>query len=456
MLRLGRVHRRRVHLGKLLTFIREHQADVSQLLFLAAGLIGVCSQAFSRADPGAEMITLAYNVANHGTFANPFSVLSTGPTAANPPLYPIAVAGLIKVVHSPVLVYYIAVLGCILVNAITAVLLLRISSLFYEDIIPGVIASLLWLPTMQPLPGWDTNYTIAGLLLFCLVASSSTRHGADLGKRAAVAGAIAGLLFLLNPSSLLVSLSWVAFLLWRARADPQRRLRSSLVILAVVCAFVVGWCARNNRQLGAFVVRTNLGMTLYSSNNDCAESSMLRNELSGCYQTHHPNTSVREAELLRAMGEVQYDRKRISDTKDWVHANPAKFLKLTMRRVLEFWFPAVEVVPAGAGHSANNEKVIADYVRNWIKQQNGIAYAIWIVTGLSIPGLIFMVRRREAVTLFVLVVMAIYPLMYYVVVSDTRYRYPVWWLSLLPAGYFIREVVSGRSRSAGKPGRLNC
>jgi len=51
--------------------------------------------------------------------------------------------------------------------------------------------------------------------------------------------------------------------------------------------------------------------------------------------------------------------------------------------------------------------------------------------------------------LFVLFVLFIYPLMYYVVVSDVRYRLPVLWLSLLPAGYFLTysaQRVLNRSR----------
>lgn len=453
MLRWEEIQKGRVYLEKLLNSIRSHQTDVSELLFLAAGVIGVCSQVLHPADAGAEMMSLAENLANHGTFANPFSILATGPTAANPPLYPLVVAGFIKILHIPILVYGAAVLGCVLANAIAAVLLLRLAVVFYGDIIPGVIAAILWLTTMQAMPGWDTNYTIAGLLFFCLVTSSSTKTATVLNKRAILAGVIVGLLFLLNPASLLVSVPWIAFLLWRTKTNLRRGVKSSVVILAVLCAFVCGWCGRNQHELGAFVARTNLGMTLYASNNDCAESSMFKNELSGCYQVHHPNTNIREAELLRTVGEVKYDRMRIADTKNWVRANPASFLKLTAMRVLEFWFPAVAVVPIRPGNSANNYD-IPDWVRHWVSQQNGIAYAIWLVTGLSVPGLILMVRRREAVTLFVFAVLAVYPLMYYVVVSDMRYRYPVLWLSLLPAGYFIREVVSRNGRPAGKSDRL--
>jgi hypothetical protein len=64
-----------------------------------------------------------------------------------------------------------------------------------------------------------------------------------------------------------------------------------------------------------------------------------------------------------------------------------------------------------------------------------MTYIIWLATALSIPGLIVMARRREPVILFVAAVLLIYPLAYYFVVTDVRYRYPVLWLSLLPAGY---------------------
>ena len=83
-----------------------------------------------------------------------------------------------------------------------------------------------------------------------------------------------------------------------------------------------------------------------------------------------------------------------------------------------------------------------------------MTYIIWLATALSVPGLILMALRREPVTLFVAAVLLIYPLMYYVVVSDVRYRYPVLWLSLLQAGYLIARIVSnaGRLRSGFLPG----
>jgi hypothetical protein len=65
---------------------------------------------------------------------------------------------------------------------------------------------------------------------------------------------------------------------------------------------------------------------------------------------------------------------------------------------------------------------------------------LWIVTLFSIPGLVLMAYRRERVTLFVVLVLIAFPLLYYVVISDVRYRIPVLWLSLLPAGYLLANA----------------
>src|SRR4051794_25040894 len=46
---------------------------------------------------GFEMAAIARNVVDSGTFGNPFEPQVTGPTASNPPLYPLFLAGLMRV-----------------------------------------------------------------------------------------------------------------------------------------------------------------------------------------------------------------------------------------------------------------------------------------------------------------------------------------------------------------------
>lgn len=404
-------------LEKALPAVDKRYATTCFALFIAGALVGV----FQLSQPvyfQAEMVNLATNLAKHGSFANPFSVLKTGYTAANPPGYPFFLAVLMKFLRIQFLVFAAATTGNIIVNALTASLLPRVSRLFYGDMLPGVVASILWMASMQLVPGWDADYTLVGLLLFCLCFASFPQGTVKSIAFSCLAGTVAGLLFLMNPSSVLVVLPWVAFLVLRRRLG----LKEAAILLAALFLIIFAWMARNDRRLGAFVVRTNLGMTLYASDNDCAQPSMIADELNHCYQSHHPNTSLSEAQLVRSLGEVKYSHMRLADTEEWIKTHPGKFRLLILQRFRDFWFP-----PLVSSRT--------------LQQPRYSTWAIWVSTALSIPGLILMLYRREFVTLFVATVLLLYPLMYYVVVSDVRYRYPVLWLTLLPAGYCVRQVL---------------
>jgi len=393
-------------------------------LFALGALIGVLQLSSPVGfGSGFEMVALGKNLAERGSFANPVSVLATGPTAANPPLYPVFLALLTVVFRIPSLILLAAMFGNMVANAFTAAWLPRVSEIFYGDIWPGIVASLLWLASAQLMPSWDASFTVAGLLLFCLFSAS--HFGTSQGSlRAPLAGLIASLLFLLNPSSMLISVPWIVYLMFRRKMVW----RQAVVLLSTLVIAISLWMGRNYIQLGAFVVRTNLGMTLYASNNDCAGSSMIADQSNNCFQAHHPNVSLKEAQLLRKIGEVEYDRRRTADAVSWIKAHHGQFEVLTMDRIREFWFPPLIQSPFKAG-------------------------MIWAATILSIPGLILMTYRRERITPFVLSVLLIYPPMYYMVVSDVRYRYPVLWLSLLPAGYLVCHVRQLGHRPPGKAER---
>lgn len=402
--------------------VDKRYADICFGLFVAGAIAGALQ--LIRPVPfgdGFEMVAIAKNLAAHGTFSNPFWVLKTGPTAANPPLYPLLLAVLIKVFRLPALILAMACVGNIIMNALTASLLPRISRLFYGTWIPGAIAAIFWIVSAQLMPAWDVSYTVAGLLVFCLIFAGDERPKGLWAGTWFVPGVLAGLLFLLNPSSVLITVSWILWLAFRRRVS----LRQGVAVFVVLCVFVVAWMARNRYQLGAYVARTNLGFTLYASNNDCAQATMFADESQNCYQSNHPNTSLAEAKLLRSMGEIKYDRLRTKATERWIESHPGRFGELTAERFRDFWFPPMEKLPY-------------------------TACMIWIATALSIPGLILMIRRRHPLSIYVLAVLFIYPLMYYTVVSDVRYRYPVLWLTLLPAGYCILQLWPARFKRLAK------
>ncbi len=413
---------------------------LSLLLFLAGVLAGILHLAISRgfAFGGRfETVAIAHSLALHGAFADPYDVGPTGSTAVNPPLYPLLLAGLFKLLKDPLAVARAALAANLILNALTAMLLPRVSLVMFEDPAPGILAAVPWLVATRPMPAWDAAWTVTGLVLFCLLSASTTKPGKDSVRNSALAGLAAAALALFNPASLLISMPWIAYLVVTRRGDVNRgtfrAARYCGVLLATISLALSPWMLRNDLRVGGAVLRTGFGMSLYASNNDCAVPSLAEEVHAGCFQLYHPNASPGEAQLIRTLGEAAYDRKRTADAMEWIGSHRERFLRLTLSRVREFWFPD----PEGDFYSAG---------------------AIWLITGLSIPGLILMVVRRKAAVLYLLAVSLIYPLLYYISIADVRYRYPALWISALAAGYWVCycvpqvltacRVTSGRNRGA--------
>ena len=389
--------------------------EISFYLFALGGAVGLLNlaQVLPFGD-GFEMVALAKNLANHGAYANPLLVLPTGPSAYCPPMYPLLLALFFKVLRVPILVMLAASLGNIVVNALTAAWLPRISWVFFGDALPGVFASVFWLMSVQLMPSWDSGCTVSLLLLLILYSSATVKKGS--WKPHAAAGLLAGIIFLFNPMTVLVMLPWMAYRMAVCGASRKHKAQYGCVFLGVFAFAVLPWILRNERQVGGFVVRTSMGLTLYISNTDCSSTSLYEDLHSGCALKYEPNFNVNEAQAMRNLGELNYDRQRLGAAKAWVQAHPAQFRRLTLARMVAFWFPQREEHPFKAS-------------------------VIWIATILSLPGLGLMAYDRKRVIVFVLFVLAVYPPIYYVVVSDVRYRYPVLWLTFLSAGYLLTRLL---------------
>jgi hypothetical protein len=399
-------------------------------LFLAAWIAGlgqflfIGGYGFGRAY---EMAAIGRSLAEHGTYANPFAPAITGPTALVPPIHPLFLAALLRIFRTAAGMHIAAVFANILANAAIAALLPRLAAVCYGDARIGVIGGALWIVSMRLLPQWDVSNTILGLICFCLLTARNVGRG-ESGAWALGAGALAGLLLLLNPASAFVMGPWMIWLFVRHQVGWRTAARYSAIAAAAMAISVAPWLARNYRIWGVPVLRTSLGITLYSSNSDCAEPSLYQEAVSGCIQKTFPVDSASEAQLLRTLGEVRYDRMRTADTLRWIRSHPKRFAELTAGRIRDFWFPS----PMGSTYTC---------------------YAIWGITLLSIPGIILALRRGLAIAPLILSVWVIYPAMYYVVVSCDRYRYPILWTSLLPAAYAIEAMTASGFRRAWRPAR---
>jgi hypothetical protein len=365
---------------------------------------------------GWETVAIARELARTGAFANPFQAGPSGATAVIAPLFPMYLAALIKLLGDTPVFAFAAILAAVLAQALHAALLPRVSVLFFGEARSGIFAGLLSAFAFRLMPQWDAPFAACALLLFLLNANPST------WRASAFNGAGAGLLLLTNPATILITGPWMVYLCWRRKMSLTR----VAVFGAMVFLTALPWMLRNDSKLETFSVKDNFGMTVYASNNDCAKSSLAASSASGCYDAMHPNSSAQELLTLNRLGEARYDSVRTDDTVRWVRSHPDDFARLTVRRVFDFWFP-----PAAAPLDS--------------------VFTIWVATSLSVPGLILLMYRRVPVSLYIIAVAATYPLLYYVVVSDVRYRYPLLWLSLLCAGYLLDDVATRRSV---KPGRF--
>ena len=364
---------------------------------------------------GFEAVAIARNLAFHGVFANPFANVETGPSAHLAPLFPFFLAALLKIFGNTALFVIAASLATIAMHGLHAALLPWISALFFGNARPGVYAAILSiaLPALQFTPAWEAIYTAVGAMLFCLFTEWLLRKKDHSLLRGTAAGICCGVLLLLNPATLFLCAPWLLFLLIRRR-------NSVAVFAAFVCAaFLVclPWNVRNYAQFHRwFFIRDNLGLELYGSNMDGASSSDAVNQVNGNHIATQLHDNPREAAKMLRMGEVEYNRARMADATAWIRTHPGRFLGLTARRFVEFWFPN----PAG----------VSMY-----------SYSIWAITALSIPGILIMLKERTPAVWFVISVLAMYPVIYYFVQTSIRFRYPVLWLSLLPAGYWIAGML---------------
>lgn len=403
----------------MMSFSVSRRGLIPALFFVAAFIATAFQYPTVRLGNGFETLAIARNLAEHGQFANPFSPRLTGPTAHTAPIYPAFLALLIWTFGNSVF-FALAVNGITMaVHSLHAALLPSVSQLFFQDRRPGIWAAavMIALPVFFLFPQYEIMYVATGLMLFCLATSRLTLQ--DRIVPALASGVGIGLLALLNPASIVVAVLWLAYLLWRHR--PPHAARFACCTALAVAVTLAPWTWRNYRLFHSlFFVRDNLGLELYVANNDFAEASFALNEANGCHRRMHPGSSDVEVRECQALGETEYYRRRGAAALDWIHRHPGRFASLTAARFRMFWFPDADDSPS--------------YARS-----------IAFVTISAVMGVLLLARRRHPMVVFFVGVLFAYPLLYYFVQSDPRYRTPILWILLLAGGYLLADL-AGRVR----------
>jgi len=369
-----------------------------------------------------EMEAVATALAERGEFADPY-VLPTGPTAHLPPVMPGILAAIWRLFGMGLAAGYIAWLVRIATYATLYAMLPWLSEKLglarQAGVLAGITGSLV---ALWPGHGEALTAIAMGLLLVAFLRrwdSSRSSAGGSL-----LIGLAAGVSFHLQPALLPVVLGCIAFELWW-RAGRRKWRLSTLMVLGMLLAGAP-WAYRNYTTFGElFFIRSNLGLELRMGNHEDAAAAM---DVMDARQEHrHPRTHEAEARLVQELGEVTYMRLAGREAFDWIVAHPGSFVSLTLSRAVHFWL--------GPLHRP--------WIAAWVTALTLLALlgAIRIIPSMAIP-------QRAAL----LIPLATYPLIYYVVAYMSRYRVPLNWILLVLAGaevwYWIDKLTSLPSSKA--------
>jgi hypothetical protein len=392
----------------------------------------------------AETINTAYSLYKFGKYADPFPSLPTGPSAHVAPGFPVFVAGLYSIfgdgpAGARALAFAEAAAVLVQIGMLPAVV-----RALGAGPTAGLFAALLATAGVWRLPESEGSYVAVLLILatllacrFCRILESDVRsEPATSGGAAApgspygvawLSGALWGLILLTNPA---VAPVWAAWVLLGALRSRKSRWRFAwLPALLLPLFLILPWTVRNYRALGGFVpVRSNLGMELRIGNNVCGA---VMNTRSSCDQ--HPATHVAEARKVAQAGEIQYNRAQMSAALAWIRQNPKRAAGLWLRRAEVFWFPSSDGTPW--------RTLLSRKRWLWI-------WTVDLATLLSLPGIVLLYWKNWPAAVICAPFLLAYPITYYLIQYDARYRLPIMWVS------FVLASIALSSFAAVARGRL--
>jgi 4-amino-4-deoxy-L-arabinose transferase-like glycosyltransferase len=350
---------------------------------------------------GWEMGRIGRSLASGQGFSNPFNEVS-GPTAWEPPLYPLLIGGVFKLFgiysHASALVLlsinsFFSALTCIPIFLIA-------ERCFGEKV--AVWTSWTWalLPSvMYWCTRWVWETSLAALLLaviFWLTLDLEERGG---WKPWVEFGLLWGIAALTN-TSLLSFLPASGLWVWYRRWKRGKSSLAGVVLASAVCvACITPWLVRNHRVFGRFVfIRSNFGAELRLGNGPGANGTWM--------EYLHPSQNVLAMREYKAIGELGYVAERKRQAIEFIRQDYARFADLSLRRFIYYWggLPRLAEIPALAP----------------FKDSVFLASTI-----LSFWGLGRALRKRQPGAWLFLWLILSYPTIYYFVFPHPRYRHPI-------------------------------
>lgn len=340
-----------------------------------------------------ESAHIASALASGAGYSSPWDNMPLMPTAQQPPVYPLLLAGVFRIFGPYSRASAIAGLTLnALAAAATAALLLPLGTRCLGDRRSGILAA--WIMALWPyeavvsLQLW--GQAISGLMLTVFLWMLA-RLGCSPRQRDSFAlGCYSGGAALLNPA--LLPPLVCTFLV---RASFTRRM---FLALAGFMLVLTPWTARNIMVFGEFIpLRDNLGFELWVGNH---EGLPLRHRMD--FRDAFPAADLRRANF----NELAFLNQKTQEAKQYIQARPWDYARRCGWRVLEFW------MTPGPGY--------------WLA-----------VSLLAWAGAILAWRRDRSFLLILLT----FPLVYYLTHVWPNYRHPIEPVMILLTVYAVVKAV---------------
>ena len=354
---------------------------------------------------GFEMGQIARSIVTGHGFGNPYRA-NTGPTATIPPLFPYLFAGVF------------AVFGVFTKSA--AMTMIGLDSLFSSlTCIPIYFAAkrsfgprqavwAAWIWAFYPYSiyfaageMWDR---CLGALLVTLVFLMALRleNSSGIGGWLGV-GFVAGVAALVNPVVLGVLPFLAGWACWRLHRQGKKWGVQAGAMALVIIVVISPWLIRNYRVFHQPVFLKDNFWLEFSIGN-------VGNTLHWWNGSIHPTNTAAEMEEYQTLGELDYMAEKRSEGLTYVEAHPGIFLWRSVRRFIYVW----------TGFWSLNR----EYLREEPLDPLNIFFCSTF-TFLALAGMRWAMRQAPQTTWPYVLMLFLFPLVYYITHPEIEYRHPI-------------------------------
>jgi 4-amino-4-deoxy-L-arabinose transferase-like glycosyltransferase len=416
------------------TFSRRHRIANSPFWMAAAGFLArvisilvVHSYRFVPREAfftfGYETGRIAESIATGHGFSNPFQ-LPTGPTAWVAPAYPYVAAGVFKLfgIYTQSSAFVLLTLNSLFAG-LTCIPLYYIARRSFG---PRVARWSGWAWALLPFVmyyavRWIWETSLSAFLLTTAVWLTMELEDSTRVRDWLWWGAAWGILALTNPSCLSVLPFAGVWLCWRRMRHGRPWFTRAALAALIFILLLAPWGIRNYRTFHKLMlVRSNPGAELRLGNYHGAWGTWA--------SWLHPTQNIVEFQKYQRMGEIGYVAERKREALNFIENDPGEFATLCVKKFVYFWagLPRLSKIPwlAPAKNSLFLASSLLAFFGGWLAWR----------------------QRKPGAALFV-VLLAVYPLVYYIVFPDPRYRHPIEPACLILIAFVLSQTTELREDS---------